>query len=45
MSPAIFPWTLIVLDGCASVAYAFQGDWRRSIYWLAAMVLTLCITL
>lgn len=40
----LFPVLLIVLDVCASVAYAFDGDIRRTIYWFAAVVLTVCVT-
>ena len=42
---AIFPATLIVLDLAASFVYAFYWDWRRAVYWLAAAVLTLTVTL
>jgi hypothetical protein len=40
----IFPVTLIVLDLCAAVVYATHLDWRRAVYWFAAAVLTLCVT-
>jgi len=40
----ILPTVLIVIDICASVPYAFAGDWRRTIYWLAAAILTACVT-
>ena len=40
----LFPVTLIVLDLGASVVYGFTADWRRSIYWFAAAVLTACVT-
>lgn len=39
-----FPATLIFLDVGAAVVYAAAMDWRRSIYWLAAAVLTACVT-
>ena len=39
-----FPILLIVIDGAASVAYLFDGDMRRGIYWMAAAVLTACVT-
>jgi hypothetical protein len=41
----VFPVTLIILDFGASIVYAWDGDWRRCIYWLAAGVLTWCVTL
>lgn len=40
----IFPATLIALDLGASLVYATGLDWRRSIYWFAAAVLTACVT-
>lgn len=39
-----FPITLMVLDVAAAVAYAFDGDFRRAIYWTAAAVLTATVT-
>lgn len=39
-----FPIVLIWLDVGAAVGYGCGQDWRRSIYWLAAAVLTACIT-
>lgn len=40
----VFPSILIVLDCFAAVAYAGAADPRRTIYWLAAAVLTACVT-
>ena len=40
----LFPALLIILDICAAIAYVPGGDWRRVIYWLAAAVLTACVT-
>jgi len=40
----IFPTILIVLDVCAALAHVPTGDWRRVVYWLAAAVLTSCVT-
>lgn len=40
----LFPSVLIVLDLCACGVYAVGGDWRRSVYWFAASVLTACVT-
>lgn len=40
----LFPTLLIVLDICAALAYMPAGDWRRIVYWLAAAVLTACVT-
>ena len=44
MNPKIFPSVLIVLDVAAAVVYAAAGDWRRTIYWFAAAVLTATVT-
>lgn len=44
MPPWAFPTLLIILDLAASVAYATTGDWRRTIYWLAAAILTASVT-
>lgn len=41
---SIFPTILIALDLCASIFYALAADWRRASYWLAAAVLTACVT-
>ena len=45
MDASIFPIILILLDLSAAIAYALQLDWRRAIYWLAAAVLTICVTI
>lgn len=45
MSPKIFPPTiLMILDFCAAVPYAVQGDVKHIVYWIAAGVLTLSVT-
>ena len=44
MNPKIFPSVLIALDVAAGVVYAVAGDWRRTIYWFAAAVLTATVT-
>lgn len=40
----VFPVVLIVLDICSAGVYFYMGDIRRSIYWVAAAVLTLTVT-
>jgi hypothetical protein len=40
----VFPICLITLNLCASVTYLIGGDIKRSIYWIAAAVLTACVT-
>lgn len=45
MIPArFFPTILIALDALAGAVYFGKGDIRRGIYWLAAAVLTSCVT-
>jgi len=39
-----FPSALIALDVCAALPYAWHGNWRMAIYWLAAATLTACVT-
>lgn len=40
----IFPTALIVLDFAAAFVYGWDGDIRRTIYWIAAGVLTITVT-
>lgn len=40
----IFPCILIALDVCSASAYAFNHDWRHTLYWLAAATLTATVT-
>jgi len=40
----VFPTLLITLDLAASGAYLWYGDWRRTLYWFAAAVLTFTVT-
>lgn len=42
--PRFFPSVLIVLDLFAAARYAANGDMRRTIYWIAAGVLTTTVT-
>jgi hypothetical protein len=44
MKPYLFPTLLIILDIGAAIVWAFEGDWRRFIYWLAAAILTATVT-
>jgi hypothetical protein len=41
----LFPSILIILDIGSSVVYLYFGDIRRAIYWIAAAVLTICVTI
>lgn len=40
-----FPIILIILDFAASFTYLFYANWKMSVYWLAAAVLTICVTI
>lgn len=40
----IFPSVMIVLDVCASGVWFWCGNVRMGVYWLAAAVLTFCVT-
>jgi len=40
----LFPVVIILLDLGASIAYLILKDYRHSIYWLAAEILTVTVT-
>lgn len=40
----IFPLLLIILDVGAAGLYAFDGDIKKAVYWIAAAVLNICVT-
>ena len=40
----VFHTLLMVLDFIAAVPYAFKGDVKMFVYWVAAGVLTLSVT-
>ena len=40
----IFPSVLIMLDVAAAAIYMYDGDIRKTIYWMAAAVLTTTVT-
>ena len=44
MTTKIFPCLLIALDIGAAVVYGISGDWRKTVYWLAAAVLNAAVT-
>lgn len=44
MMEKIFPTILMILDFCAAMPYAVQGDVKHTVYWIAAGVLTLSVT-
>jgi hypothetical protein len=40
----LFPTISICLNIAACASYAYEGDWRRAVYWLAAATLTAVVT-
>ncbi len=40
----LFPTMLILMDLCAALGYVPCGDWRKVVYWVAAAILTFCVT-
>ena len=40
----IFPSVLMALDIRAGLVHAWDGNWRKAIYWLAAATLTATVT-
>lgn len=40
----LFPMLLIIIDFCSSLVYAIDGDWKKAVYWIAAMVLNITVT-
>lgn len=45
MNDKFFPIILILLDIAASIVYLTTANWRMAIYWLAAAILTICVTI
>ncbi len=43
-STYIFPAVLIVLDVGAAIVCAFNKDFKKAVYWLAAAVLNAAVT-
>lgn len=44
MNKYIFPSLLILLDIGAAIMCAVAGDWKKTIYWIAAAVLNVTVT-
>lgn len=40
----IFPLLLILLDVGAAIIYALHKDYKKSVYWIAAAVLNVTVT-
>ena len=45
INPIVFPLAMILLSIFASVTYLFARDYKRSIYWASAAVLTISVTI
>ena len=41
----VLAWIMVVLAVLAAVGYGCAGDWRRALYWAAASVLQLAVTI
>lgn len=44
LSPKILPTVLIIIDIAAAIPYACALDWRKTLYWIAAAILTFVVT-
>jgi hypothetical protein len=44
LNPRLFPTMMVIQDLLAAVAYARHGMWWHTGYWIAAAVLTTCVT-
>ena len=40
----LFPLATFVLSLGAAVVYAWQHDWRHALYWAAAAIITVVVT-
>lgn len=41
----ILPFVMITINIFTAIIYAINGDIRRTVYWIAAAVLTLSVTI
>ena len=44
MNDKLFPSILIILDVISAIVYLTNGDLRKTIYWIAAAILTASVT-
>jgi len=44
ISVKFFPTVLIVISAASSIPYAWNGNWRMTLYWLCAAILTTVVT-
>ena len=40
----ILPLVLIIIQVMSAIPYTLTGDWRHTIYWIAAAVLNIAVT-
>ena len=40
----LFPTLMIALSFAAAIVYAFDHNWRQTIYWTAAAVITITVS-
>jgi hypothetical protein len=39
-----FAWVMVALDIGAAIGYGHAGQWRMTVYWTAAAILTASVT-
>lgn len=44
MSTVLFPVLMGFMSAGASFNYFWDGDWRKGVYWAAATVITIAVT-
>ncbi len=44
MEKLVLPVVMILLDVGAAVVYGCCGDWKKTVYWIAAAVLNITVT-
>jgi len=40
----LFPLAMMILQTASAVVYSARGDWRRALYWFAAVAITAAVT-
>jgi hypothetical protein len=43
MTANAFVYLMMTLNACASIAYVWQGDWVKALYWACAFGLNFCV--
>lgn len=44
LDPRFFNWVLMGLYVCAALRWAAAGNWRATVYWIGALIITVAIT-